>query len=500
MRGALLALILLVLQEPPSPTVPAPRALAGFRLRRADAPDRSKGCGGQVAAQDGGVAELVDRVRRETKLGEGKLGIVITSAKTGARLYENAADEPLILASNTKLLTTATALAKLGPDFKFRTVVGLDGAELHVFGGGDPNISGRAHADDPCAIFRGWAQKLQQSGVAKVESLVLHAGYFDKVAIHPDWVAAKHDQDKGWCAPVGALSLNDNCVDIVYEAGAKEGDPVRLTMRPDTKYVTVENRAKTVAGRAKLFGFVRRAGTNEIVVNGELALDTKPRTDWVAIQDPAKYFGTVLKETLERAGVTVGDIRESGALIKDHPNLKVIVAHESDLASTIRVCNTVSQNFYAEMICKTLGAALKGEGTTAAGAAVVREFLEKDVGAKDVSMSDGSGLSRGNRAPAASIHRLLEHMRKNAHAKVFYDSLASNVPDGGTLRRRMASIKGAVHAKTGHIDGVAALSGYLETASGETLVFSILTNEFKSSATADRFQDRLLELLYARKE
>lgn len=452
-----------------------------------------------VLLQDAGVAELVDRATRDAKLGDGKVGIVITSTKSGNRLYDKSADDPLVLASNTKLLTTAAALARLGPDFKFRTVVGVDGGELHVFGGGDPNISGRGRDDDPCAIFKGWAAKLKEAGVARVDAIVLHAGYFDRVAIHPDWIAAKYDQDQWWCAPVGALSLNDNCVDLYYEAGEKEGDPVRITARPDTSYVTIVNRAKTVRGEARPFGFVRRDGTNEIVASGELPLGAKKRLAWVAIQDPAKYFGAVLKETLEREGIEAGDVRESDAFLKDHPKLRAIVAHESDLASTIKVCNTVSQNFYAEMICKTLGASLKGEGTTAAGTAVIREFLEKEVGARDVSMSDGSGLSRGNRAPAASIHRLLEYMRTHAHAKAFVDSLASNTPEGGTLRRRMGSIKGAVKAKTGHIDRVAALSGYLETAKGETLVFSILNNDWKGGS-ADRFQDRLLELLHARKE
>jgi D-alanyl-D-alanine carboxypeptidase/D-alanyl-D-alanine-endopeptidase (penicillin-binding protein 4) len=447
--------------------------------------------------QDAGVAELVDRATRDAKLGDGKVGIVVSSAKGGARLYDQTAEEPLVLASNTKLLTTAAALVKLGPDFKFRTIAGIDGGELHVFGGGDPNISGRGRDDDPCAIFKGWAAKLKEAGVARVDAIVLHAGYFDKVALHPDWIAAKYEQDQWWCAPVGALSLNDNCVDLTYEAGEKEGDPVKITVRPDTKYVTIVNRAKTVKGEAKAIDFSRRNGTNEIVAKGELPVGTKKRLTWVAIQDPAKYFGAVLKETLEREGIEAGDVRESDAFLKEHPKLRVVVAHESDLGSTIKVCNTVSQNFYAEMICKTLGAALKGEGSTAAGVAVIREFLEKEVGAKDVSMSDGSGLSRGNRAPAASIHRLLEYMHGHPHAKVFIGSLASNTPDGGTLRRRMGSIKGAVKAKTGHIDRVAALSGYLETAKGETLVFSILNNDWKGGS-ADRFQDRLLELLHAR--
>ncbi len=443
------------------------------------------------------VGALVDRAVADTKI-DGKIAVSLWSVQAGKLLHQRGADEALVLASNTKLLTTAAALARLGPDFKFRTVLGLEGGALHVFGGGDPNISGRFHEDDPTAVFKGWAKKLAEAKIAKVDALVLHAGLFDRVALHSDWIALKYDQDAWWCAPVGALSLNDNCVDVLYEA-AGEGEPAKITLRPDTKHVSVTNASRTVKepDAKKPFIIERKDGTNEIIVRGELKAGTKRMTKWIAIRDPARYFGTVLKETLERAGVEVGEIRESDTALGDHPKLQTVAEHETDLAATLKVCNTVSQNFYAEMICKTLGVKRKGQGTTAAGVEAIREFLEKDVGIK-VEQADGSGLSRGNRASAASLHALLEYMRRHAHAKVWVDSLPVNGTDPGTLRRRMLTFRGAVHAKTGHISGVAALSGYLTTNAGDTLVFSILNNEWKSGS-ADRFQDRLLELLVAHK-
>jgi D-alanyl-D-alanine carboxypeptidase/D-alanyl-D-alanine-endopeptidase (penicillin-binding protein 4) len=427
-------------------------------------------------------------------LKEAKIGLVARSTQAGRALVSREAKEALILASNTKLLTTSCALAKLGPDFTFVTTAGLEGAELHVFGGGDPNLSGRTFKEDPTALFQDWARKLRAEGVGKLDAIVLHPALFDRQYLHPDWIKQKYDQDAWWCAPVGALSLNDNCVDILYEAGAAEGDPVAITIRPDTKYVKLVNESRTAKSPdpRKPFGLVRKDGTNEILARGELALGTKRRTTWIAIQDPTAYFGAVLKETLERAGLAVGAVKESDTLLDAHPKLKVVATYESDLASTIRVCNTVSQNFYAEMICKTLGVKFKGKGTAEAGAAVVVEWLTS-VGV-EATLADGCGLSRSNRCTAEGLVTLLTWWQKHRHFKVWRDSLAVSGTEPGTLRRRMTSIKGKVQAKTGHINGVACLSGYLDTDGGDTIVFSILVNEAQA-APADRFQDRVCEML-----
>ncbi len=439
-----------------------------------------------LQAQD--VGALVDKAIADAKLKEAKLGVVILSP-AGAVLHQRGETDLLTLASNSKLLTTSCALAKLGPDFKFKTTAGLVGSELHVFGGGDPNISGRFFDDDPSALFKGWAKKLGEMKVAKLDAIVLHPALFDRTYVHPDW--GKYDLDQWWAAPVGALSLNDNCVDLLYEAGEAEGDPVRITVRPATAYVTLTNKATTVKSKPKPFGFVRKDGTNEITANGELQVGTKQRVAWVAIQDPTQFFGTVLKETLAAAGIATGEVKEADTLLEEYKELKPVAVHETDLAKTVRVCNTVSQNFYAEMICKTLGAKFKGAGTAAAGSSVVVEWL-KTVGIEDAAMTDGCGLSPKNKCSAGGIAKLLQWWTKQKDFKIFRDSLAVSGGEG-TLKRRMAAVKGKVRAKTGHIDGVSSLSGYVETEGGE-MVFSLLVNGWKGGS-ADKFQDLVCEAL-----
>jgi D-alanyl-D-alanine carboxypeptidase/D-alanyl-D-alanine-endopeptidase (penicillin-binding protein 4) len=443
--------------------------------------------------QDKSLREQLDAVVQGLKIKGAKVGVVVYSVKSNQTVYGINEREQLLLASNTKLLTTSAALCRLGPEFKFRTSVGVVGNDLHVFAGGDPNLSGRFHDDDPTAIFREWGAKLKAAGVTKAGRLVLHAGIFDDVHLHPGWKS--YDPWSWWAAPFGALSLNDNCVDLKLSPGA-EGQPCKVALAPDTAYVTIVNQTKSSKAQRSTFGFTRAAGSNSVTLRGEVAGRS---LHWVAIHDPTMYFGTVFRETLAEGGIEVGPIEESAQLLEEVRGYKELAAWESDLPTTLATCNQPSQNFYAEMIFRTLAWKTKGKGTTENGIEAVREFLTKDAGLEEFSQLDGSGLSRENRAAPAELVKLLLYMRLHRHAKVFLDSLAVNGDRKGTLKSRMLApdLKGRIRAKTGHIGGVSSLSGYVDSAGGDTYVFSILTNagEQVKMGLADQMEDRLCELL-----
>ena len=446
--------------------------------------------------QDPPIADRAEAVVARAAPGGGRLGILIYSTRTEAPVYARDAKKAVRLASNTKLFTTACAIAKLGPGYRFRTTLAWDETtgDLHVFGAGDPLIGGRLYADDPTRIFRDVAARLKAEGKSAFPGrLVLHPGIFDSVAIHPAWIEARYDQDAWWCAPVGGLSFNDNCVDLLYEGGPRPGDPVGITVRPDTRYVTLENRATTVKAQPKDFGFVRKDGTNRIVANGELVAGTKSRVAWVAIKDPARYFGTVMRETLAREGVAIaGDVAVDPGLKLESRHTELLLA-EHTLEEAVGPCNTVSQNLYAEMLLKLLGFRFRGTGSTAAGIEVVQEFLKTEVGVTDVELVDGSGLARENRASAESVVTLLGFMRKHRHGKAFVSSLAV-AGSTGTLKERMEATAGRVRAKSGTLSGVSALSGYAESPDGETFIFSILANDWKRGSPRE-LQDALGELI-----
>lgn len=442
------------------------------------------------------LADRLDAAVQGLRIKNASVGICIASARTGQTVYGTSQRAPLLLASNTKVLTTSAALCRLGPDFKFRTSVGLLGSDLHVFGGGDPNISGRFHDDDPTAIFRDWAARIRAAGVTKASRLVLHTGIFDDAHLHPGW--KNYDLWTWWAAPFGALSLNDNCVDLRV-APAGEGQPCKVSLSPDTSYLTIVNQTRSVAKSGRnTFGFTRTPGTNTVVLRGEVGARG---SSWVAVQDPTLYFGTVLKETLSASGVAIeGEIEESAQLIEDARGYKELACFESDLASTVLTCNQGSQNFYAEMIFRTLGWKLKGKGSTNASIEAVRDFLTKEVGLEDFDQIDGSGLSRENRISPAEMVKLLLYMQRQPAAKAFLDSLPVNGDKRGTLKHRMLSpdLRSRIRAKTGHVGGVSSLSGYIDAAGGETYVFSIIVNapgEQTKMGLADQMEDRICEIL-----
>ena len=445
--------------------------------------------------QEPRLADRIEAAAARAGVSGGRLGILIYSTQAKAPVFDRDAKKVFRLASNTKLITTACAIAKLGPGYQFRTTLAWDDSgDLHVFGAGDPLIGGRLHGDDPTKLFRDAAARLKEAGQSAFTGrLVLHPGIFDDVPLHPAWIDAKHDQDAWWCAPVGGLSFNDNCIDLVYEGAASPGEPVRITPRPGTRYITMDNRATTVRARPKDFGFVRKNGTNLIIANGELAAGAKPRVAWVAIKDPARYFGTVLRETLAHEGIPI-----AGEMVVD-PSLRLETKHteillaEHSLEEAVGPCNTVSQNLYAEMILKLLGFRFRGTGSTAAGIEVVQEFLRTEVGITDVELTDGSGLARDNKASPESMVALLTYMRNHRHGRAFVDSLAVGGATG-TLKERMEKTGGRVKAKTGSIAGVSTLSGYAESASGELYIFSILANDWRKGSPRD-LQDSLGELL-----
>jgi D-alanyl-D-alanine carboxypeptidase/D-alanyl-D-alanine-endopeptidase (penicillin-binding protein 4) len=446
-------------------------------------------------SQESRLSDRIEAAVSRSGVTGGRLGILIYSTDGEGPVYDRDAKKLFRLASNTKLFTTACAVAKLGPGYRFRTTMAWDGSgDLHVFGAGDPLIGGRLYADDPTKLFRDGAALLKEAGqTAFTGRLVLHPGIFDNVALHPAWVEQGEDPDKWYCAPVGGLSFNDNCIDLIFEGGASPGQSVKITARPDTGYISIDNHAATVPSRPKDFGFVRRFGTNRIIANGELVAGTKPRVTWVAIKDPARYFGTVMKETLAREGVSIaGEITIDPGLKLESRHTELLLAEHS-LEDAVKPCNTVSQNLYAEMLLKLLGFRFRGKGSTAAGIEVVQEFLRAEVGVNDVELVDGSGLARDNRASPESIVALLRFMRKHRHGKAFVESLAV-AGVSGTLKERMESTGGRVRAKTGSISGVSTLSGFAETPRGGTFIFSVLANGWKHGSPRD-LQDTLGELM-----
>lgn len=450
-----------------------------------------------------------DRVRSARAVAPA-LGVHVVSLDDGATVYEYQADQTRIPASNTKLFTTATALARLGPGWQFETrllvrgevVAGALRGEAAVVGGGDPNISGRSNLGDSLAVFRGWGVRLVAAGVRRVDGdLLLVDGRFAGEAVHPEWPA---DQLHEWYeASVSALSFNDNCVLVRVEPGLSAGAPAVVELVPDVAVAGLTVEVATSARRGERQIGVHRSPDGRVVVSGRIGLGATRWEEWVAVPDPVAWFAAALREGLAQAGVTVsGASRRVDTL--PAPALpggdwREVAVHRSDLLSTIEIVNKRSQNFYAETVFKTLGAELCGEGSWQAGRRAVGEFLaEAGIAPPGAfQLSDGSGMSRANRFTPRQVTTLLGFMFRHRWGAEFMRSLPYSGEEDLRWERRLATgaTRGNVFAKTGWLRAASALSGYAKGRSGRLYAFSILLNGVSEKWRADEAEDAIVRAL-----
>lgn len=452
---------------------------------------------GQAAAPPSALKPRIDALLQKMTPRGARVAVHVRAVTGGEVLYRREDDVPRILASNAKLFTTAAAVLFLGPRFEWVTVLGARGTRdasgvlqgpLVVVGSGDPNFSGRFHDGNPTAVFERWADDLGREGIREVAGdLLLDDTVFDREFYAEPWSPAYRAD--WYAAETAGLSLNDNCIDLTLGPGPRPGEPIVFSLSPPTAYVRVASTARTVAGKGdERITIVRAGEANEVQVGGEIGVRAAPGVHFVTVHHPVRYFGAVLKETLERRGIRIrGDPKEVPPDHRpaSHP-VRYLTEHRSPLPESLQVVNRHSQNFYAEQLLKTLGYQKTGQGTRADGIAAVQEALRRLEVEDPVSLEDGSGLSRGNRACARALATLLAKMLDPPHAKLFTDSLA--VPgEPGSLEKRFteAAYRARVKAKTGYISGVSALSGYLETKRGRVAAFSILLNDLPAGA-ADR--------------
>ena len=335
----------------------------------------------------------------------------------------------------------------------------------------------------------------------------------------------------GYGAPVSALSINDNQLKVTVTSGPDRNHHTpTVAIAPAMPYYTLDTSKLHTSGAITNQVYIDRVpGSKILQVSGWIAFDS-PDVEEIAIADPAEYAATALKSMLEARGVEVRGkalarhwIANSHAFAQEanqtawlfpiyprpgglycsncgRPQLNagetVIATHRSaSLLDDVMVTNKVSQNLHAEILLRDLGEWLTTMGSTEEGVRVVREFLERaGIDPNDFVFYDGSGLSSYDLVTPRAIAKLLSyaaHDPKTGQPQPWFAAWKDSLPIGGvdgTLADRFtkASLKGHVFAKTGtHSEG-RALSGYLDCASGQTVIFSILVENHLPGDTADR--------------
>lgn len=429
------------------------------------------------------------------------VGVHIVELTSGKEVYSSNADVPLILASNTKLFTTAAALFHLGHDFRFCTVMLRDGpvdtmgtihGNLIVQGDGDPNVSGRFYSGRSTAVLEQWAAILKKAGVRRVTGdVVADDRIFDRDYLRLD--------SNRYVAPVSGLPFNENVVEIVVKPAAAPGQPAVMAAEPETQYVPLEGVIRTHGSRKRdkaLFHIV--PDTNTVRASGHVYLKAPERRYRIRLNDPSLYFVTVLTETLQRAGIEIQGKPRLPKPGEAYPKATVLAKATSGLDVALPIANKESQNLYAECLFKRAGAKVLGRGSFASGNVAIGKFLQTiGVKSKTYHFADGCGLSRTNVASPRTITTMLRYIARSPAGTLFRSSLALSGTDG-TLKRRLTepAYKGKVQAKTGYIKQVCVLSGYAASKSGTVYVFSILVNGYKVyTRTVKGIQDSICQAL-----
>jgi serine-type D-Ala-D-Ala carboxypeptidase/endopeptidase (penicillin-binding protein 4) len=467
------------------------------------------------------LAGRVETALSDPELARGFWGIEVVSLSTGKVLYAQNADRLFTPASNTKLFTTAAALALIGPDYHFRTTVETNGTldkhgrltgDLLLVGRGDPNLSGRElpyalrteRNEHPIQALEDLADELVRKGVKYVDGdIVADDSYFAFERYGEGW----SQDDLVWAdgAPVSALTVNDNVVFVNILPADRAGEHAFVSIKPYADYYRIDNRIITTPGGTGRRIFINREpGSTVLTLWGNMPLDDAGATEALAIEDPAEFAADLFRQLLATRGISVyGSQRtrhtdlaslstftvtalaparggeEPLRALQNQP--LVLASHESKtLMEDVRVINKVSQNLHAEILLRLLGREKGTAGTVEGGLEVVRGFLNKaGISPDQVLFYDGSGLSRQNLVTPHAVVRMLRYAASQSWGANFRDTLPVAGVDGSLADRFLSlDVQGRVQAKTGSLGGVKTLSGYATTNRGEPVAFSILTNNF----------------------
>jgi D-alanyl-D-alanine carboxypeptidase/D-alanyl-D-alanine-endopeptidase (penicillin-binding protein 4) len=446
--------------------------------------------------------EAVARALSDPSLAHSGVAFLAVSLDRGDTLFAREPDRLYTPASNRKLFTAASALHWLGPEHRFRTALVATGPVVSDTLRGDLVLIGRGDPDLLPAHLAALADTVAAGGTRVVAGDVrADDTWFDDVEWGAGWM---WDDGPYWEWPyVTALTVADNVVTATVRPGLRVGDPVAVSIDPPTGYVIVNVSAVTAAsGDASDLVVDRHWDPRENVIDitGALALDAEPVVAQRTVEDPALYAATLLLELLEARGVEVlGSARHGGPADAVANTLAV---HVSDpLSESIRNFLKISDNLTGELLVKAVGASVAGPpGTYDKGLAAERAFLAREVGIDTTAqqLADGSGVSRYNLVTARQIVTLLRYMTTRDDLFPFYRAALPIAGVDGTLENRMrgTAAEGRVGAKTGTLNGVTALSGYVPSADGERLAFSLMM-EFYTGSSAPRraVQDSIVAAL-----
>ena len=439
--------------------------------------------------------------------------VTVVSLDQGDTLVAHAPDLQLAPASNMKLFTSAAALYYLGPQYRYSTFLLTDGkiengvlvGDLIVYGTGDPTLSDRF--GQKMRIWNTFADTLTALGVREIRGNVLaDASYFGGSGAAQGWETDYITAS--YAAPASALSYAENIATLLIKPTAV-GEAPEVTLVPGGEGIAIVNEARTVPRARSWIHVTRTSYDGPVLIKGQISKGTKAVLRTIPVADPPKYAAAALREVLQKRGIAVSGGVEAvlsaetspltGRMVfapafSDQAPVRVLAIHQSPpLFDILEVVNKKSHNLLAEQTLRTVGRVATGEGTVEGGVKAVQHLLNAEASGAgaDVQIYDGSGLSTMNRVTSRSVIHLLSFMAKSPMFSDYYETLPESGARDGLHRMYRTGAEGNLRAKTGTIDNVSALSGYVKAANGERLAFSIISNNVPSTWRAKRVEDAI---------
>jgi D-alanyl-D-alanine carboxypeptidase/D-alanyl-D-alanine-endopeptidase (penicillin-binding protein 4) len=442
------------------------------------------------------LADGIDAYISQPRFAHAQWGIDVVSLDSGKTLYRRDADELFLPASNAKLYTSALALQTLGAGARFTTTLyatatpradGTLAGDLVLYGGGDPSLGDPEASPDWATRF---AEALAARGVHRIRgNLVADGTYFAGPLFGGGWEALDLQADYG--AQAGALGVRDNVVRVKV---AREGSRCcSVALDPEHSGMRVAN----LTGGAAPLGLYRPPGSDTLYATGSLRPNQARGGYALSAPDGALYAGNLLRDALAQRGITLdGSVRalhwpETDAALANDP-VEIASIASPPLSQLLAHMLKHSDNRYAQMLLQQVGVATARTGVCADrieppqtsagwGACAMRAFLGGiGIGKAEAMFDDGSGLSRHDLVTPAANVKLLSWIARQPFANALRDALPVAGIDG-TLKYRMrgSAATDNVQAKTGTLSHVYTLSGFVTSAAGQRLAFSLMLNRYQ---------------------
>jgi D-alanyl-D-alanine carboxypeptidase/D-alanyl-D-alanine-endopeptidase (penicillin-binding protein 4) len=452
------------------------------------------------------MEELLAPVVKDRLFSIAKVGVQVVNVRTGEEVFARNADSQMIPASTMKVVTAATALKRLGSGYRFTTDIAVDG-ELDASGKLQGNVYVRGHGDPTLVVEKMWklVNDMKLYGIEQIQGdLVFDESFFGTNYDLVGWdKEADLREGPAYFPSLGALSLNTNAVGLVIRPGTAIGAPARLVLEtPASDYVELDNQLKTGSASSRYWYDVERevedGGKMKFTVTGSVPIDQEVEREYRSIEDPTAHFMAAFHEQVRAQGISVSGRYRRGTV---PGNAEIILQLRSQpLAQILADMDKYSYNFHAEQVLRALGAEVLGPpGTAEKGVAVIQGYLsEIGLPPSEYHLINGSGLSREIGVRPSAMTAVLMDMAHDAKVGPEFESSLAIAGVDGTLARRIREDPARMRGKTGTLDGVHCLVGYLDASDGERYAFAFLANgDRATSASVKALQDRLARAMLA---